>query len=779
MAQENKTLKLVHWNSNSLNNKQHSLYNFLNIFSPDIISINETKLSENRFDNDIFLKNLPNYSFIHKHRYTNINGAGGVGLLIKKEINYTNCNEFDSLDLEILSIKIENNNETIYVITYYNPPDCTINEQLFEILEDKNFILVGDLNSRSEIFGESCNNQNGVILNSLILNNNIICVNNKQATHINFSSKEESILDFVLISSSIYNSFVGFEVLDDFNMGSDHFPIFINFNMSINKNDQHLEYIKTDWEIFKSELPSSYPSNILGDINEMNNFITNSILKASALASIKKNKGKDKNLPFYLQKLIKTKKKIKNRLKKHKTKDLSTKYNTLNLEIKNEINTYNNNNWQKFLDSINKSSISSKAFWDKINLLKGNKKSATTIPTLKENNIEYKTDIDKATLFGTKLESTFKDSNDKRFDTKHKKEIINEVSKFINKSLDNNSNRENFKFDKNDLDIVLKQLKSKSSPGNDNITNKHLINLSDNFKDLILILFNETLKQGKIPENWKLSTITMIPKKNKNSSNPKDYRPISLLSCLGKLCERLVLIKLSHFIESNKIIIKQQAGFRKNRQTKDNVFVLIQKIAEAFNRKKRVLGFFFDIASAFDKVWHEGLLFKLIQSKIPRSIILWVKSFLTNRAFAVKVNSATSEKLEISAGVPQGAVLSPTLFSLFINDIPKIEKKNSSNSLLFADDLASFFILRKINNKFIKTVNNYLIEIEKWLCKWRLMMAPSKCNYIIFHNGNKPESYNNFHPEIFKETIPITNTITFLESHLIQNFPSHIILNIL
>ena len=763
--EQDKILRLVHWNSNSLFNKQHNLFNFINIFKPDIISINESKLSEYRFENEIFLKNLPNYNFIHKHRHKNINGAGGVGLIIKNEINFSICNELDFLELETLCVKIESNNKDIYIVSYYNPPDCAINAQIFEILEEKNFILVGDLNSRSVLFGESINNQNGVILNSLILNNNLICLNNQQPTHINFASKEESILDFSLITSSIHDLFESFEVLDDFNMGSDHSPLLIKLNMDINKKNITTDYLKTDWEMYKLKLPTKYPDNILGNVDEMNTFITNSILKAHKESTTKQTAKNGTNLPIYIQKLIKTKKKIKNRLKKHKSKELSTKYNSLNLEIKNEINSHNNNSWQKFLDSINKSSTNSKVFWDRINTLKGNKKSSSSIPTLKDDNLEFKTDLDKALLFGTKLETTFRDSNEVRFKNDYKLEIEREVNNFLTNNFNNNSNRENLTFDISDFDLSIKQLKIKSSPGFDNITNKHLIYSSDNFKKLILILFNETLKQSKLPETWKLSTITMIPKKNKNSSNPKDYRPISLVSCLGKLCERLLLLKLTHFIESNKIIIKQQAGFRKHRQTKDNIFVLIQKITESFNRKspKKVLGLFFDIASAFDKVWHNGLLYKMIKNKIPRSLILWVNNFLTNRFFMVKVNDSLSEKLEISAGVPQGAVLSPTLFSIFINDIPKVEKKNSSNSLLFADDLASFLIFRKTDNKLIKTINNYLMDIENWLCKWRLTMAPNKCNFIVFSKSQvSQDMIKKIQPELFKEEIPHTDLIKFL-----------------
>ncbi len=150
--------------------------------------------------------------------------------------------------------------------------------------------------------------------------------------------------------------------------------------------------------------------------------------------------------------------------------------------------------------------------------------------------------------------------------------------------------------------MTIKNLNSKSSSGEDNIHNLMLINSSQEFRQIILNLVNETVKKTPLPQSRKNSLITKIPKKLKISNNIKDYRPISLTSCLAKLGERLMLIKIKEFLNKNNIIIKQQSGFRAKRQTKDNIFFLTQKAAEALNRGKKMCFIFFDIASAFDKV---------------------------------------------------------------------------------------------------------------------------------------------------------------------------------
>ena len=113
---------------------------------------------------------------------------------------------------------------------------------------------------------------------------------------------------------------------------------------------------------------------------------------------------------------------------------------------------------------------------------------------------------------------------------------------------------------------------------------------------------------------------------------------------------------------------------------------------ESFNRDKKVCCIFFDISAAFDKVWPVGLIFKLVKIKLPLYLINWIVTFLNNRQFRVKIGDYCTEYFEILTGVPQGSVLSPTLFSIYINDIPMNNKKNQINSLLFADDLAYYHI---------------------------------------------------------------------------------------
>ena len=141
----------------------------------------------------------------------------------------------------------------------------------------------------------------------------------------------------------------------------------------------------------------------------------------------------------------------------------------------------------------------------------------------------------------------------------------------------------------------------------------------------------------------------------------------------------------------------------------------------------------FDIASAFDKVWHQGLLFKLAKIETPLYLIELIADFLKDRTFSVKIDQFETAKYNISCGVPQGAVISPTLFSIFINDVPiRYDNKKGQYSLLYADDLVFMAKFGKSTKTVEKDANKYLNELEKWSNLWRLKFAPHKCSYTIF-----------------------------------------------
>ena len=190
----NFSLKFLHWNPNSIKNKIKEFKHFINIVSPSIISLNETKF--NKVSAEKYL-NIENYVSLHKHR-SEQNGAGGVALLIHNSINFKIIDDLDFLNLELIAIEISIIDICFIVISYYNPPSSTLSHALFSILSSnkkfKNFIILGDLNAKLKFFNET-SNQNGELLEEILLENDILLLNNSSITHKSFSGTSESVLD--------------------------------------------------------------------------------------------------------------------------------------------------------------------------------------------------------------------------------------------------------------------------------------------------------------------------------------------------------------------------------------------------------------------------------------------------------------------------------------------------------------------------------------------------------------------------------------------------------
>lgn len=226
---------------------------------------------------------------------------------------------------------------------------------------------------------------------------------------------------------------------------------------------------------------------------------------------------------------------------------------------------------------------------------------------------------------------------------------------------------------------------------------------------------------------------------SKDTSDPNSYRPISLLSNMDKLFERIILELLDYtYLEHerrNNIIIPEQFGFRTEHSTVQQILRITENATLGFNTNRNTGMVLLDPEKAFDSVWHDGLLYKLIKTKTPNRILGIIDSYLQNRKFFVYVNGKCSSTIDIPAGVPQGSILSPHLFSLFINDIPR---PANCHLAMFADDIAIFCDKPWKN---IKSLRNTLIRalesIAKFFKDWKIKLNHTKTEFVIFTQSRK------------------------------------------
>lgn len=244
-------------------------------------------------------------------------------------------------------------------------------------------------------------------------------------------------------------------------------------------------------------------------------------------------------------------------------------------------------------------------------------------------------------------------------------------------------------------------------------------------------LFNLSIALKKFPDPWKKSNVTAIFKKD-SPSNPNNYRPISLLSIIGKLMERCILNHLNQYLVENKILTSFQSGFRKGDSTINQLLFLYNEFSNAIDDNKEVRVVFCDISKAFDRVWHRGLLFKLRSIGISGDLLEWFSDYLTNRQQRVCIKSFSSQWRLVPAGVPQGSILGPILFLIYINDIVH---HIGSNIRLFADDTSLYIIVEDPLTAAIQ-LNNDLDIISKWGKTWIVNFNPEKTESLILTRKN-------------------------------------------
>ena len=290
--------------------------------------------------------------------------------------------------------------------------------------------------------------------------------------------------------------------------------------------------------------------------------------------------------------------------------------------------------------------------------------------------------------------------------------------------------------DSDTLIRIVKFLKRGKAPGLDNIHHEVLrLGTSTSLFHHLARLFTSTIQIGYIPTAWKLATLRMLLKPDKLPSLTTSYRPISLMSSIMKLFEQVIEQRLRSYLEDIGFINKYQSGFRQNKSVDDHLFRLSQSVMESFNRGEHVVAAFLKVEKAFDNVWHNGLRYKIFMLDLLTKLTRWLSDFLVGRVIQVNVNGFLSDKISPVAGVPQGSVLSPLLFLIYVNDLPRPHHRQNSKSQ-FADDTAALWAASKNVQFAAKLLHKDLRKLAKWCAKWRIKLNPEKTKVIIFSRSS-------------------------------------------
>lgn len=411
--------------------------------------------------------------------------------------------------------------------------------------------------------------------------------------------------------------------------------------------------------------------------------------------------------------------KLYKKAKRSNTREDWNNFHALRNEIVGHIRKQKLDYYNELNDKINGLQVGQKEWWKIVKTFL-NKKGidSNEIPPLTVDGHTYYSNIDKAETFNNFFTKQCNlDNEDDPLP------IIETNESEINKIHLTSSEVKN----------VLKSLDASKATGPDQIPNKVLALAADIIAIPLSNFFNRCLNECKFPTIWKMANVTPIYKKG-NKGDCSNYRPVSLLSCVGKAFERCVHKHVYQYLTSNKCITEFQSGFVEGDSTVNQLLSIYNDYLHNYDNNITTQAVFFDISKAFDRVWHKGLLHKLNAIGIRGNLLQWFRDYLNDRTQCVVIKGEKSIMQPVKAGVPQGSVLGPLLFLVYINDI--VENIESVIKL-FADDTSTSLSMKNPDMR-KNILNSDLNKINKWACSWKVKFNEKKTELINIKRGSSP-----------------------------------------
>ena len=730
-----KSFTMIHLNIASLQYHIDELRTLLSLIGHpfDVICITETRLHD-----DMPLSNIQieGYDFVHTPTPTR---CGGAGIYIKSSLEYEQLNNFSVCHENIsesIFIEIKNphkKNLTIGCIYRHHTPIQTFISEFFnpvltKITKSKKvFALLGDFNVDLSKYGTHADTESFYDLTSangfrpLILQPTRVTSTSATLIDNIFINNLECVSKGGNITCSISDHFLQFSQIDIFDkVKYKDTPKYARNWRIFNKNEFESELNSVNWsEIIDPDI---------GTDLSLNRFYYKIEKLIDEMAPVKKLSRKEiglKRSPWITHGILKS---MNQRDYLYKKFSLE-KDPCIKSTLKTSYNTYRNriiallriSKKQYFSNYFEEHNTDIKKTWEAIrNLINVSKKSSTKINKIIHENqhiTENKGIADTINNFYTGIGSSIEAK-------------IPQSKKSFQEYL-GNSNFSSICLDECTLEEISKLINNinvSKSCGPFSIPTKLLKEFSNVLSPVLTVIVNKSIKEGVFPKLLKYALVCPFYKKA-DKTKCANYRPISLLSNLSKIFERAMYNRIDQFLDENNILYDLQFGFRKKHSTNHALLSIVEKIRNNMDNGIFSCGVFVDLEKAFDTVKHSILLNKLRHYGIRGKGNDWITSYLSNRTQSVTVNGQTSEVSNVTCGVPQGSILGPLLFIIYINDMHHA----LMNCLVyhFADDTNLIFS-HKDSSKIPKEVNSELAILYDWLCANRLSLNVGKNEFTIF-----------------------------------------------
>ena len=744
--------RIIQWNCRGIRPRYEELLLLLTLLRPSVFCLQETYLKP---EDTFTFKSFNTYNHIHSDC---LRASGGSSILVHSSCPQREINLKTDLQAVAVSVTLE---KEITLCSIYIPPSFALRpNHLNSLLQQlpSPFMLLGDFNGHNVLWGSKDNDPRGDLIEDVITQNDICLMNDKSNTFLDSGKGTLSALDLSLCHPSLYLDF-DWSVCED-QHGSDHFPIVIESIKTLEEDhNPKWKLNKANWDLFHTLCDESLTTTSLSDSTDRIADFTSSLIDISEKCIPKTSTNPKKSNPWYnddCKEAIKQRKETLSRFCKFPTKDNLNTYRVFRAKARRTIKSSKRKSWRAYVSNLNyKTPI--KKVWDMVRKISGKSKSAshqhlnTNFNGGAETKATTKKDI--ADTLGDAFSTNSANRNySKEFQNYQKQQ---EKIKLNFKSSNNEEYNNPFNLDE------LKDAISKShdtATGPDEIHYQMLKHLPLKSLQTLLDILNNMWETGKFPESWELATIIPIPKPGKDHTEPTNYRPIALTSCLCKTLERMINARLVWYLEINNLISPVQSGFRSERSTNDNLVRLETFIRDAFVKKEHVVAVFFDLEKAYDTTWKYGILRDLHELGVKGRLANFLESFLVERSFQVRVGSTLSDTFRLSQGVPQGSILSTTLFNIKINSIMNCLDPKTDGSL-YVDDFCMCY-----RSKSMRTIERHLQQcinrIEDWALHNGFKFSKSKTQCVHFCQLRKvhddPELY------LYGSLIPVVEDFKFL-----------------
>ncbi len=621
---------------------------------------------------------------------------------------------------ELSTIKITTSNKPLYITVVYRRPEQTTEEDILmydaltQIVQNNDAVIVGDFNLPriNWQYHTGLQSESHRLLN--FIDDNFLF------QHVNQPTRENNILDLVISTQEnlVTNTLVG-EQLSTCDHNLIRFSITTEIKDKRNNNIQIPNYRQANYKQLRTSLSTISLDTNESTENMWNSFISQFKEKQNMYIPMKRRNQTVNDKPPWFNTDISETLRLRNKyykLKKNNPNNfLITQYVTARREVKKLIRSAKK---QHEINIARECKNNPKLFYGYINNRKEHKSGIG--PLLKKDDSLTTNNEEVADTLNNYFSSVFTTSQHSNNDIAiiHSQHTIEEL--IINR---------------NDVLNYLDKMKENKSPGPDRIYPKILKNIKNEISTPLTQIFNKSLKEKTVPNDWKLANVTPIFKKG-DRKLPGNYRPISLTSVVCKLLESIIRDKIVKHLELHNLIRDSQHGFRNKRSCLTNLLEFYNKLFHMHDQSKTLDIIYLDFKKAFDKVPHNKLLTKIKALGITGNIYGWIEDWLRDRKQRVVVNGEKSSWTPVSSGVPQGSVLGPILFLIYINDI---DIGINSPISKFADDTK---IGRPVtDNKDRQNLQNDLDTISKWSEKWQMPFNTSKCQLLQIGSANKKYTY--------------------------------------